>query len=31
MKKSRFAESQIIAILKQHESGLKFGAIAQLI
>jgi len=26
MKKSRFTESKIISILKQHESGLKVGA-----
>lgn len=29
MKKSRFTESQIIAILKQHESGLKVGDICR--
>ena len=29
MKKSRFTESQIIAILKQHEGGLKVGDICR--
>jgi len=29
MKKSRFTESQIIAILKQHENGLKVGDICR--
>ncbi len=29
MKKSRFTESQIIAILKQHESGFKGGDICR--
>jgi putative transposase len=29
MKKSRFTESQIIAILEQHENGLKVGDICR--